>query len=46
MLHSCNTCLDEDGKCIKKFPKPFMNKTETANDGYPFYKRRSPENGG
>ena len=46
MLHHCKTCLDEDGKCIKKFPKPFMKETETNKNGYPLYKRRSPEDGG
>ena len=47
MLHSCKeTCKDDEGKCMKKFPKPFRNYTETSKDGYPLYKRRSPEDGG
>ena len=35
----------KDGKCLKRFPKPFRDETETAKDGYPLYRRRKPENG-
>ncbi|GBM86776.1 hypothetical protein AVEN_203254-1 [Araneus ventricosus] len=35
-----------DGKCTKRFPKDFINDTVTHIDGYPIYRRRSPENGG
>ena len=36
----------KDGKCSKKFPKEFINETQTGKDGYPKYRRRSPEQGG
>ena len=36
----------KDGKCTKGFPKPFCSETSTSNDGYPAYRRRSPEEGG
>ncbi len=36
-----------DGKvCGKEFPKEFKEKTSINANGYPFYRRRSPENGG
>ncbi|XP_057335011.1 uncharacterized protein LOC130673819 [Microplitis mediator] len=36
----------QDGKCSKKFPKQFVSETETGNDSYPKYQRRSPADGG
>jgi hypothetical protein len=38
-------CMNEKG-CSKKFPRKFVNETQTDDDGYPLYKRRSSENGG
>ncbi|GBP07786.1 hypothetical protein EVAR_73193_1 [Eumeta japonica] len=35
-----------DSKCSKKFPKPFQTQTSTSDDGYPKYRRRSPDQGG
>uniref|UniRef100_A0A8D9B6G9 ATP-dependent DNA helicase n=1 Tax=Cacopsylla melanoneura TaxID=428564 RepID=A0A8D9B6G9_9HEMI len=35
-----------DGKCSKRFPRPYVKETQTADDGYPLYRRRSPEDGG
>ncbi|XP_044735689.1 uncharacterized protein LOC123297922 [Chrysoperla carnea] len=35
-----------DGKCTKKYPKPYLDDTKTEDDGYPKYRRRSPKNGG
>ncbi|XP_014298458.2 uncharacterized protein LOC106693783 [Microplitis demolitor] len=35
-----------DGSCTKKYPKHFMKETQTGEDGYPKYRRRSPEDGG
>lgn len=32
--------------CSKKYPKAFISDTQTADDGYPSYRRRSPEDGG
>lgn len=36
----------KNGKCIKQFPKLFINNTQTGNDGHPKYRRRSPKSGG
>ena len=36
----------KDGKCTKKYPRNFLDQTQTGEDGYPLYRRRSPENGG
>jgi hypothetical protein len=30
----------EDGKCTKRFPRPFANETSADRDGYPEYMRR------
>lgn len=38
-------CMD-NGKCTKRFPREFLTETITGIDGYPLYRRRSPENGG
>ena len=47
MLHGpCgNRCL-VNGRCNKKFPKPFMRNTMSDRDGYPLYRRRRPGDGG
>ena len=41
-----NSPCMRDGKCSKKFPKEFTEHTKTDGEGYPDYKRRSPDNGG
>jgi hypothetical protein len=49
MVHKCslNKCLNSEGTCEKRFPKSFADSTsENDNDGYPTYRRRSPESGG
>ena len=43
MIHG--PCM-KDGKCIKNYPRQFIDETQSGNDGYPLYKRRKPENGG
>ncbi|XP_074115105.1 uncharacterized protein LOC141537825 [Cotesia typhae] len=35
-----------DGKCSKRYLKVFLKETETGEDGYPKYRRRSPTDGG
>lgn len=35
-----------DGKCSKRFPRAFTADTITGEDGYPQYRRRSPEYNG
>lgn len=44
-LNMNSPCM-ADGKCTKRFPKPFVVETISGNDGYPLYRRRSPEDGG
>ncbi|KAL8614341.1 hypothetical protein ACOMHN_007679 [Nucella lapillus] len=36
----------KDNRCEKKFPRVLRKETETGEDGYPQYRRRSPEDGG
>ena len=36
----------QDGKCTKKYPRPFIDETQTGEDGYPSYRRRRPGQGG
>lgn len=35
-----------NGKCTKRYPRLFLNETQTGQDGYPLYRWRSPEDGG
>ncbi|XP_050340249.1 uncharacterized protein LOC126766536 [Bactrocera neohumeralis] len=35
-----------DGKCSKRYPRKFTAETITGNDGYPLYRRRSPDDNG
>ncbi|XP_055307038.1 uncharacterized protein LOC129571291, partial [Sitodiplosis mosellana] len=35
-----------DGKCSKRFPRELISETITGNDGYPLYRRRSPNDNG
>ena len=35
-----------NGKCSKKYPKPFIANTQTGENGYPMYRRRMPDHGG
>jgi len=36
----------KDGRCSKKYPYAFQEQTCASEDGYPWYRRRSPSNGG
>ena len=46
MLYPGQACMEE-GKCAKKFPKPFAKNTlMDLASGFPTYRRRSPEDGG
>ena len=40
-----STCM-KDGKCTKRFPRQLLHDTQTGEDGYPLYRRRSAEDGG
>ncbi|XP_073831623.1 uncharacterized protein [Musca autumnalis] len=44
-LNPLSPCMS-DGKCTKGFPKKFTNDTVSDVDGYPIYRRRSPDAGG
>ncbi|XP_052740613.1 uncharacterized protein LOC128198563 [Bicyclus anynana] len=35
-----------DGKCSKRYPRQLTSDTITGNDGYPLYRRRSPNDNG
>ena len=45
LMNSNLVCMCNN-KCSKEFPKKYRNDTKTDRDGYPLYRRRSPENGG
>ncbi|XP_025205749.1 uncharacterized protein LOC112602051 [Melanaphis sacchari] len=52
MIHGpCGTqnpgspCM-QNGNCIKRFPRPFVADTISGIDGYPLYRRRSPDDNG
>ena len=45
-LNSNPPCMDENHQCTKRFPRAFINETQTGLDGYPLYRRRKPEDGG
>ncbi|GBM81939.1 hypothetical protein AVEN_4092-1 [Araneus ventricosus] len=36
----------KDERCSKKYPRQLIKETQTGDDGYPKYRRRSPEDGG
>ena len=36
----------KDKVCSKNYPREFLKETQTDRDGYPLYRRRSPEDGG
>ncbi|GBM54897.1 hypothetical protein AVEN_77808-1 [Araneus ventricosus] len=41
-----NSPCMKDGRCSKKCPRQLIKETQTGEDGYPKYRRRSPEDGG
>jgi len=45
VLNKDSPCMKAD-KCIKLYPKAFLNETQTVEDGYLKYRRRSSEQGG
>lgn len=44
-LNPYTPCM-KDGFCIKRYPRPLICETQTGNDGYPLYRRRSPDDDG
>ncbi|XP_016854588.2 uncharacterized protein LOC107983828 [Anolis carolinensis] len=45
VLNPKSPCM-KDGTCTKRYPRTLIPNTITGNDGYPLYRRRSPEQGG
>ena len=45
-VHNFNSTCMKDGRCSKRYPNPFLKETQTGEDGYPSYRRRSPQDGG
>ncbi|KIH67100.1 hypothetical protein ANCDUO_02572, partial [Ancylostoma duodenale] len=43
-LNPNSPCM-KDRKCTKKYPREFIQETQTGNDGYPLYRRRRPGEG-
>lgn len=41
-----NSPCMKDKMCTKRYPREFVQETQTGNDGYPLYRRRKPEDGG
>ncbi|XP_059149801.1 uncharacterized protein LOC131936752 [Physella acuta] len=35
-----------NGHCSKRYPRSFLDETQTGADSYPLYRRRTPQNGG
>ncbi|XP_049316467.1 uncharacterized protein LOC125779283 isoform X2 [Bactrocera dorsalis] len=44
--HDPSSVCMSDSKCKKRYPRAFISKTQTGNDGYPLYRRRSPADNG
>ena len=44
-VNPTSPCM-KDGKCTKRFPRQLLHDTQTGDDGYPLYRRRSPDDGG
>ncbi|GBM86452.1 hypothetical protein AVEN_108460-1 [Araneus ventricosus] len=43
-LNMKSPCMRD--KCTKRYPRKMIFETQTAEDGYPQYRRRKPEQGG
>lgn len=52
MIHGPSGCVNrnppcmKDNACSKHYPKNLIKETQTGDDGYPKYKRRSTDDGG
>ena len=44
-LNRISPCMKE-GRCTKDFPKKLRRETQFGEDGYPKYRRKSPDDGG
>lgn len=43
--HNLTALCMRNAICTKKYPRRFVNDTQTGEDGYPVYRRRDAENG-
>jgi ATP-dependent DNA helicase PIF1 len=41
-----NSPCMKNKQCTKRYPRPFLKETQSGQDGYPLYRRRSPQDGG
>lgn len=46
MEHNPESPCMARNKCTKRFPRPLLAETISGNDGYPLYRRRSPDDNG
>ncbi|XP_065832990.1 uncharacterized protein [Oscarella lobularis] len=44
-LNRRSPCM-KDGQCTKRYPRQFLRETITSLNGYPLYRRQSPDDGG
>ncbi|XP_070203407.1 uncharacterized protein [Littorina saxatilis] len=44
-MNPSSPCM-KDNMCTKKYPRQLLQDTQTGQDGYPLYRRRSPDDGG
>ncbi|XP_070141644.1 uncharacterized protein [Drosophila kikkawai] len=45
-VHNPGSVCMKNGNCTKRFPRPLTAETISGNDGYPLYRRRSPDDNG
>jgi hypothetical protein len=46
MAHRCSlNCVDAEGNCSKRFPRPFSAVDYVSDETYPMYRRRPPAPG-
>ncbi|XP_067648377.1 uncharacterized protein [Eurosta solidaginis] len=45
-VHNPDSPCMENGNCTKRFPRPLVADTISGIDGYPLYRRRSPDDNG
>lgn len=45
VMNPNSPCM-KDKKCSTRYPREFIQKTQTGLDGYPLYRRRNPDDGG
>ncbi|XP_053213883.1 uncharacterized protein LOC128397216 [Panonychus citri] len=41
IVDNSSQCLDDEGNCTKKFPKPYQEQTQISERGYPLYRRQN-----